>query len=400
LQGAPTRVPRSAQQSAPPTPAQSTTSPRSPGSTSPRTNGATPQGQQGPASAPLVPPKRFGRFELDVPKEQFARLPDLKECADALAAPSGHAECSVPREPDGIARVQIAWEDSKAGGEIVALRLVFDPQTAPALTELEWQLTRGWGAPTLEQLRREKDQKLFTLQWEDAEHRATLEAQGALTQPSRAVAIVLERRQPPLAGELLGLHPRPFPGFRIKVVRRMEWDGRPYALVWGTSLTPLQEAIGESGPAWASQRSYIGLWRLEPSTAQRPRRWRAMWERAAGGDDDDDSQRVSRVETRDLTGDGSPDVEVELSCPACGRAASEVLVKTVRAGKPVDLLVKRDLFRAQVELSPGTVRIREPEGEDDEGSTVSTYAYDRGKGAFVLAREERVARPLPPPEEQ
>jgi len=53
-----------------------------------------------------------------------------------------------------------------------------------------------------------------------------------------------------------------------------------------------------------------------------------------------------------------------------------------------------------VELSPGTVRIREPEGEDDEGSTVSTYAYDRGKGAFVLAREERVARPLPPPEEQ
>ena len=75
-------------------------------------------------------------------------------------------------------------------------------------------------------------------------------------------------------------------------------------------------------------------------------------------------------------------------------------MKTVRAGKPVDLLVKRDLFRAQVELSPGTVRIREPEGEDDEGSTVSTYAYDRGKGAFVLAREERVARPLPPPEEQ
>jgi len=89
-----------------------------------------------------------------------------------------------------------------------------------------------------------------------------------------------------------------------------------------------------------------------------------------------------------------------VSRASSGRAASEVLVKTVRAGKPVDLLVKRDLFRAQVELSPGTVRIREPEGEDDEGSTVSTYAYDRGKGAFVLAREERVARPLPPPEEQ
>jgi hypothetical protein len=347
-----------------------------------------------------VPPRRYGRFDLDLTKEQLARLPDLRDCAEALRAPSGHAECAVPRDPDRIVRVQTAWEDSRPGGEVVALRLLFDPAVAPALTDLEWQLTRGWGAPVLEQLRREKDQKILTLQWEDAEHRATLEAQGALTQPSRAVAIVLERRQPPLSGDLLGLHPRPFPGFRIKVVRRMEWDGRPYALVWGTSLTPLQEAIGEAGAAWAAQRSYIGLWKLEPSTAQRPRRWRAMWERAAGGDDDDDSQRVSRVETRDLTGDGSPDVEVELSCPSCGRAASEVLVKTVRAGKPVDLLVKRDLFRAQVELSPGTVRIREPEGEDEEGSTVSTYAYDRGKGAFVLAREERVARPLPPPEER
>jgi len=39
------------------------------------------------------------------------------------------------------------------------------------------------------------------------------------------------------------------------------------------------------------------------------------------------------------------------------------------------------------------VRIREPEGEDDQGTTVSTYSYDRGKGAFVLAREERA----PPP---
>src|SRR3954464_11124488 len=133
---------------------------------------------------------------------------------------------------------------------------------------------------------------------------------------------------------------------------------------------------------------------------QRLCRLSAMWERAAGGDNDDESQRVSRVEPRDLPGDGAHDVEVELSCPTCGRAASEVLVKTMRAGKPVDLLAKRDLFRARVELAPGTVRIREPEGEDEEGSTVSTYAYDRGKGAFVLAREERVARPLPPPEER
>ena len=69
-------------------------------------------------------------------------------------------------------------------------------------------------------------------------------------------------------------------------------------------------------------------------------------------------------------------------------------MKTVRAGKLVDLLSKRDLYRAQVELAPGRVRIREPEGEDDQGLTVSTYAYDRGKGAFVLAREERA--PAPP----
>src|SRR6184192_1421545 len=247
--------------------------PARPGSAQPP---APPRAAPVPAPAPqpsAVPPRRYGRFDLDLTKVQLARLPDLRDCAEPLRAPSGHAECAVPRDPDRIARVQTAWEDSRPGGEVVALRLLFDPAVAPALTDLEWQLTRGWGAPVLEQLRREKDQKILTLQWEDPEHRATLEAQGALTQPSRAVAIVLERRQPPLSGELLGLHPRPFPGFRIKVVRRMEWDGRPYALVWGTSLTPLQEAIGEAGAAWGSQRSYIGLWKLEQSTAQRPRRW-------------------------------------------------------------------------------------------------------------------------------
>jgi len=376
--------------------------PSAPARPAPSQQPSAPRASPTPSPAqqpPSVPPRRYGRFDIDLTKDQLSRLPDLRDCAEALRAPSGHAECAVPRDPDRIARVQAAWEDSRPGGEVVALRLIFDSAVAPALTDLEWQLTRGWGAPVLEQLRREKDQKIFTLEWEDPEHRATLEAQGPLTQPSRAVAIVLERRQPPLSGELVGLRPRPFPGFRIKVVRRMEWDGRPYALVWGTSLTPLQEAIGEAGPAWASQRSYVGLWRLEPAKGQRPRHWRPIWERAAGGDDDDDSQRVSRVETRDLTGDGSPDVEVELACPACGRDASEVLVKTIRAGKPVDLLAKRDLFRARVELSPGTVRIREPEGDDEEGSTVSTYAYDRGKGAFVLAREERVARPLPSDEQ-
>lgn len=364
--------------------------------------GRTPKAQQSPPPAapaggpPAVAPKRFGRFDLDQPKEQLARLPDLKDCADALAPASGHADCAVPRDPDRIARVQIAWEDSRQGGEIVALRLLFDPQLAPALTDLEWQLTRGWGAPVLEQLRREKDQKLFTLQWEDGEHRATIEAQGALTQPSRAVAVVLERRPAALPAELAGLRPRPFPGVRLKLARRLEWDGQPYAVVWGTSLSPGQEAVGEAGPAWATQRGYVGLWKLEPAAGQRPRRWRPLWERLTG-DEDEENERISRVDTRDVTGDGAPDVEVELSCETCGRTASEVVVKTVRAGKLVDLFNKRDLFRAQVEFEPGRVRIREPDGDEESSLTVSTYSYDRGKGAFVLAREERISR-SPPPE--
>jgi hypothetical protein len=396
MQGAPSRVPRSAQQqSVPAAPSQATPGARPPSSTAPRGNGTAPSGQPGQAATPPVPPRRFGRFDLDVPKDQFARLPDLKDCADALAAPSGHAECAVPRDPDRIARVQLAWEESKAGGEIVALRLVFDPQTAPALTELEWQLTRGWGAPTLEQLRRDKDQKLFTLQWEDAEHRATLEAQGAVAQPSRAIAVVFERRPPPLPADLAGLRPRPFPNMRFKLVRRVEWDGQPHAVVWGTSLTPAQEALGEAGPAWAMQRGYVGLWRQEPATQQRPKRWRPLWERVTG-DEEEDNHRISRVDTRDVTGDGTPDLEVELSCETCGRTASEVVVKTVRAGKLVDLFYKRDLFRAQVDFDSGRVRIREPDGDEDQGLTVSTYSYDRGKGAFVLAREERVQRPIPP----
>jgi hypothetical protein len=394
LQAPPARAPK-AQQSSPAAPSQPAPPKAAPpaGGAGPRTNGPP---APGPAAPPPVAPKRFGRFDLDQPKEQLARQPDLKDCADALAPASGHADCAVPRDPDRIARVQIAWDDSKAGGEIVALRLLFDPQLAPALTDLEWQLTRGWGAPVLEQLRREKDQKVFTLQWEDAEHRATVEAQGALTQPSRAVAVVLERRPAALPAELAGLRPRPFPGVRLKLARRLEWDGQPYAVIWGTSLTPGQEAMGETGPAWAGQRGYVGLWKLEPATAQRPRRWRSLWERLTG-DEDEENERISRVDTRDVTGDGAPDVEVELSCETCGRTASEVMVKTVRAGKLVDLLNKRDLFRAQVDFEPGRVRIREPDGDEESSLTVSTYSYDRGKGAFVLAREERISR-SPPPE--
>lgn len=349
-----------------------------------------------PASPPTVPPRRFGRFDLDMPAAQLRAMPELKACAEALSAPSGRADCALPPDVDRLERVQLAWEDTRNGPELSALRLVFDPQLAPALTDLEWQLTRGWGPPSLEQLRRERDQKFFTLQWEDAEHRATVEAQGTMLQPSRAVAVVLERRPMALAGELSSLHPRPFPGFRVRSARRLEWDGQPHALLWGTSLTPAQEAMGELSAAWATQRNYVGLWKLEPATALRPRRWKPLWERTTGGEDDDDGQepqRILYVESRDVTGDGSPDVEVALTCETCGASANELLVKTVRAGKLVDLLAKRDLYRAQVDLLPGQVRIREPEGEDDQGSTVSTYAYDRGKGAFVLAREERAPAP-------
>jgi hypothetical protein len=352
-----------------------------------------PPGQKPPAPLLQVSVRRFGRFDLDMPFAQLRALPDLRDCAAALAAPAGHADCALPKGADNLERAQLAWEETRNGAELIALRLLFDPQAAPALTDLEWQLTRGWGAPSLEQLRRDRDQKFFTLQWEDAEHRATLEAQGPLAQPSRATAVVLERKQVPLSGEFTALHPRPFPGFRVRWVRRVEWDGQTHAVLWGTSLSPAQEAMGEQSQAWATQRNYVGIWKLEPATANRPRRWKPLWERVTGGDDDDQPQRVLYVDTKDITGDGTADVAIELACETCGATADELIVKTVRAGKLVDLLAKRDLYRAQVDLAPGQVRIREPEGEDDQGATVSTYAYDRGKGAFVLAREERAPAP-------
>ena len=359
----------------------------------------TPQQQPGqPAQPPApkpVPPHRFGRFDLDMPFAQLKALPDLRACADKLSGPSGRADCTLPPGPDSLVRAQVAWQEGKNGPEAVALRLLFDAQTAPALTDLEWQLTRGWGPPSLEQLRRDRENKFFTLQWEDPEHRATLEAQGTLLQPSRVTAVVLERRQQPLGGEFTALHPRPFPNFRVRWIRRIEWEGQLHALLWGTSLSPAQEAEGESSPAWAAQRNYVGLWKLLPANATHPRRWKALWERTTGGDsdDEDEPQRVLYVDVRDVTGDGTPDIEVELSCETCGATADELIVKTVRAGKLVDLLSKRDLYRAQVELGQAQVKIREPEGENDEGATVSTYSYDRGKGAFVLAREERTSAP-------
>jgi hypothetical protein len=177
----------------------------------------------------------------------------------------------------------------------------------------------------------------------------------------------------------------------LRWVRRVEWEGSPFAVVYGTSLSPAQEALGEAGGGWTAQRNYVGIWHLEPAANGR-RRWHPLWDRVTGGEDEDDPQRVLRIQTRDVTGDGAPDVMVEFSCESCGRTANEVVLKTLRAGKLVDLLAKRDLFRATVELDPGRVRIREPEDREDgrAAATVSTYSYDRSKGAFVLAREEHV----------
>ena len=375
--------------------------PGSTGAANPATIPGAMPGTPGAVIAPPIPKpppplvKQLGRFDLDLPVSQLALLPELRGCAVPFSHPTGRGECLLPANEERLARLDLAWDDGKPGGELLALRLVFDPAAAPPLTELEWQLTRAWGAPALEQLRRERDQKIFTLQWEDPEHRATLEAAAPLLQPSRAVAVVLERKPRALPGELATLRPRPFPGMRIRMARRMEWEGVAHAAVWGTSLTPAQEALGEAGPAFATQRSYVGLWRLEPPVAGK-RRWRPLWERTAGSDDEDnDPQRILLVETRDITGDGDPDLLVEFSCPSCAGSTSEVVVKTVRTGKLVDLLSKRELFRAEVSVGgPGQLRIREPEGED--GATVLTYAYDKSKGAFVLAHEERQghARPL------
>jgi len=361
---------------------------------------AAPTGPSGP-TAPIKPPQpaplvaRFGRFDIDQPLSQLALLPELKSCAAQLNDPTGHAECALPANDEKISKLNLAWDDTRPGGDLLALRLTFDPQLAPPLADLEFQLTRGWGAPALEQLRREHDTKIFTLQWEDAEHRATLEAAGPLAQPSRAVAIVLERKPRALSGELSTLRPKPFPGMRIRMARRLDYESQAYAMVWGTSLTAAQESLGESGPAWSTQRSYVGLFKLDPPGApgSLKRRWKPLWERTSGDEEDNDLQRITRVETRDVTGDSDPDVLVELSCPSCGQSTSEVVVKTIRAGKAVDLLDKHDLYRAQVDARPGTIRIREAEGDD--AVTVSTYVYDKSKGAFVLAREEREGERAP-----
>lgn len=351
------------------------------------------QGRPPPAAPPAIAsPHRYGRFDLDASLAALAKA-DLAPCAAQLVGPSGHADCDVKTAADKIIRAQLAWDDARAGGPLlIGLRLSFEPSGAPALTDLEWQLTRLWGAPALEQLRREKNHKSFTLQWEDAEHRATLEAGAQVTQPSRAVSLTFERKPPPLPAELQALKPRPFPGFHLRWARRLEYDASPYAIVYGTSLSPLQEALGEAGPSWAGQRNYVGIWRLESAQTEKRRRWQPLWDRVTGGDDEDDPQRVLHIDVRDVTGDGAPDVLVEFTCDTCNHTANEVALKTVRGGKLVDLLVKRDLFRATIGLEPGSMRIREPEEREDgkAATTVTTYAYDRSKGVFVLAREEHV----------
>ena len=92
--------------------------PRSPPA---RPDVSTPIPSAGPAQ-PVPPtraapqqavPRKFGRFDLDMPFAQVRAMPDLADCAKALAAPAGHAECALPRGPDNLARVQLAWEESR-----------------------------------------------------------------------------------------------------------------------------------------------------------------------------------------------------------------------------------------------------------------------------------------------
>src|SRR2546429_5940524 len=36
-----------------------------------------------------------------------------------------------------------------------------------------------------------------------------------------------------------------------------------HAVLWGTSLTPAQEAMGEKSATWVTQRNYVGIWKLD-----------------------------------------------------------------------------------------------------------------------------------------
>src|SRR5207248_2349042 len=110
-----------------------------------------------------------------------------------------------------------------------------------------------------------------------------------------------------------------------------------HALLWGTSLTPAQEAMGDKSAAWPSQRNYVGLWKLEPATATRPRRWRPLWERITGGDadDEDEPQRVLYVDVRDVTGDGTPAVEV-IACRHGKEVSASALARARRDGEEED----------------------------------------------------------------
>ena len=345
-----------------------------------------------PPIKPAQPPptvQRFRRLRIPIqPLAQLAQLPDLKACAAQLAAPVGHAECALGPNDEKLAKLNLAWDDSRPGGDVLALRLSFDAQLAPPLTELELELTRGWGAPALEQMRRDHDNKMFTLQWEDGERRATLEAAAPMGQPSRATAIILERKPRALSGDLASLRPRPFPNMRVRICAASSTTASPTRCSGAPASPRRRRRSATRAHRGARRRSYIGIFKLEPAAGPLgKKRWKPLWERTSGDEEDNDLQRILRVDTRDVTGDSYSDLLVELSCPTCGQSTSEVVVKTVRAGKAVDLLDKHDLYRASVDARPGQIRIREAEGDDT--ITVSTYAYDKSKGAFVLAREER-----------
>ncbi len=316
---------------------------------------------------------KFAFATLDVrPEELRAELP--AGCILPAELPStGRLECALPDSVLHAARAQVLWND----GKVEIARFLFGTASGPA-HEVVKDLIRVWGNPSREiTLLREHR---WLVEWDDAEHRATLESEGPRHE-ERPVVVTLERKPPQPTAEFTTLRLHPFAPFRLKGLRRVEYDGVLHASVWGTSLTAAEEATGTAASG-TTERGYAAIYRYDRAT----HRWHALWELTLG--EEDEPTRLLGVEVSDVSGDGNLDLVLRLACHDCGAAASEIYVKTVRAGRVVDLLAKHDLYRATVQLSHGEIRINEPGSSGDAAGTTAVYAYDKAKGTFVLMREE------------
>ena len=341
---------------------------------------------------PLVPSgpvvRRYAFVGLDVTPAELAAAIGLAtgplgiavatgqqppSCLADTPHPSGRLDCKLPENAAHLERVQALWDADR----VVTARALFDAKAPPAANVVK-DLVVEWGPPSRE-VRLWRDER-WIVEWEDGERKATLESHGRHWD-ERPVALTLERKPPALTGELSSLRLHPFAPFRLNLARRVDYDGVPHALVWGTSLSAAEEAAGPE--ASSAERGYVAIYRFDKAT----RRWHALWDLATG--DDETGVRLAGVEVEDVSADGLPDLVVRLACKDCGASASEVYVKTVRGGRVVDLLAKRDLYRAEVKLARGEIRLIEPADQSGGNSgTTAVYGYDRGKGTFVLMREE------------